>query len=183
MLEQHVVDDRQGRQRGELFLEVGLETVAVAVDDAVLEPLLDRPPRPVFTYHRGGVDALEQRRYELGERVEVVAAAVVHEVEGDVATRSSILCIGMMRAAWTMAASRPASRHSCRNTLLSTCRIAGLKPKLMFDTPRTVHTPGSSALMRRMPSIVSMPSWRLSSMPVARVSVLQSNRRSLASRP
>ena len=53
-------------------------------------------------------------------------------------TWSSILCIGMMRAACTMAASRPASRHSCRNTLLSTWRIAGLRPKLTFETPRMV---------------------------------------------
>ena len=76
-------------------------------------------------------------------------------------------CIGMMRAACTMAASSPASRHSWRNTLFSTCRADGLKPKLMFDSPSTVQTPGISVLMRRIPSIVSMPSWRLSSIPVA----------------
>ena len=48
----------------------------------------------------------------------------------------------------------------------------------MFDSPSTVQTSGISVLMRRMPSIVSMPSLRLSSIPVASVSVLQSNSRS-----
>ena len=35
-------------QRGELLVEVGLEAVALAVDDAVLESLLDRPARAVL---------------------------------------------------------------------------------------------------------------------------------------
>ena len=37
---------------GELLVEVGLEAVAVAVDDAVLEPLLDRPARAVLLLDR-----------------------------------------------------------------------------------------------------------------------------------
>ena len=54
----------------ELLVEVGLEAVAVAVDDAVLQPLLDRPARAVLALDRGGLDALEQR-HELGQRVVV----------------------------------------------------------------------------------------------------------------
>ena len=69
---------------GELLVEVGLEAVAVAVDDAVLEALLDRPARAVLLLDRRRVDALEQR-HELGERVVAVAAAVVDEVERDLA--------------------------------------------------------------------------------------------------
>ena len=56
------------------FVEVGFEAVAVAVDDAVLQPLLDRPARAVFLLDRAGFDALEQR-HELGERVVVLARA------------------------------------------------------------------------------------------------------------
>ena len=41
----------------------------------------------------------------------------------------------MIRAACTMAASSPASTHSCRNTELSTWRAAGLRPNDTFDTP------------------------------------------------
>ena len=67
----------------------------------------------------------------------------------------SIFDSGMIRAACTMAASRPASAHSWRNTLLSTWRAAGLRPNDTLDTPSTVCTPGISALMRRIASIVA----------------------------
>ncbi len=83
-LEQHVVDDRQCRPRHQLLVEVGFEPVAVAVDDAVLEALLDGPVRPVFLYDGRRVDAFEER-HQLGERVVAVAAAVVHEVERELA--------------------------------------------------------------------------------------------------
>ena len=72
-----------GRRR-ELLVEVGLEAVAVAVDDAVLEALLDRPAGAVLALDRARVDALE-RAEELGERVVVVAAPVVDQVERDLA--------------------------------------------------------------------------------------------------
>ena len=80
-------------------------------------------------------------------------------------------------------ASRPASTHSCRNTELRTWRAAGLRPNETLDRPRMVETPGSSALMRRMPSMVSMPSRRLSSMPVDRGRASGSKMRSAGSRP
>ncbi len=81
-VEQHVVDDRERGQRAELLVEIGFEAVAVAVDDAVLQPLLDRPARTVFALDGAGLDAFEQR-HELGERVVALAATVVDEVEGD----------------------------------------------------------------------------------------------------
>ena len=90
-VEQHVVDDRERRPRGELLVEVGFETVPVAVDDAVLEPLLDRPARPVLLLDRARLDPLEQG-HELGQRVVVVAAAVVDEVERDLAGRARRSC-------------------------------------------------------------------------------------------
>ena len=44
-------------------------------------------------------------------------------------------------------------------------------PNETFDTPRLVNTPGSSALMRRIPSMVSIPERVNSSSPVASVKV------------
>ena len=84
-LEQHVVHDRQApgaisswRSRSDL------ETVAVAVDDPVLEELLDGPVGAVLLLDRARVDVLEQLEQHL-ERVVVVAAPVVDEVERDLA--------------------------------------------------------------------------------------------------
>ena len=82
-----------------------------------------------------------------------------------------------------MAESRPACTHSCRKTELSTWRAAGLRPKDTLDRPSTVDTPGSSALIRRMPSMVSIPSSRLSSMPVDSGSASGSNSRSSGASP
>ena len=48
------------------------------------EALLDRPAGAVLLLDRARLDALEQR-HELGERVVAVAAAVVDEVERDLA--------------------------------------------------------------------------------------------------
>ena len=73
---------------------------------------------------------------------------------------------GMIFAACTIAESRPACTHSWRNTELSTWRAAGERPKETLETPSVVYTPGSSALMRRMASMVAMPSPRRSSSPV-----------------
>ena len=86
---------------------------------------------------------------------------------------------GMIRAACTMAASSPASRHSCRNTELSAWRAAGLRPNETFDRPSTVCAPGSSALMRRMASMVAIASPRRSSPPVDSGNVSASKIRSL----
>ena len=61
--------------------------------------------------------------------------------------------------------------------------MAGFRPKLTLDTPSTVETPGNSALMRRMASIVSMPSRRRSSWPVPSGNVRASKIRSPGSRP
>ena len=40
----------------------------------------------------------------------------------------------------------PACTHSCRNTELSTCRAAGLRPNETFEMPRVVAPPGSRRL-------------------------------------
>ena len=63
---------------------------------------------------------------------------------------------GMIFAACTMAESSPACTHSWRNTEFNTWRAAGLRPKETLETPSVVYTPGSSALMRRMASMVAM---------------------------
>ncbi len=57
--------------------------------------------------------------------------------------------------------------HSFRNTELSTTRAAGLSPNEMLDKPSVVCTSGYSRLTSRMASMVSMPSRRVSSCPVA----------------
>ena len=77
----------------------------------------------------------------------------------------------MMCAGLTIAASRPACTQWCRNTELSTARASGVRPKLTFETPRIVETPGSSRLIRRMPSIVSFAESIHSASPVASVNV------------
>ncbi len=72
------IDERRlGRQR---LGQVSVESVAVAVDDALLQPILDRPARPVLLLERGGLDVLEESE-ELLERVVVVGATVVDEIE------------------------------------------------------------------------------------------------------
>ncbi len=74
-------------------------------------------------------------------------------------------------------------RVSCRNTELSTCRAAGLRPKEMLERPRVVCTSGYSVLSCRIASIVSMPSRRVSSWPVAIGKVRVSTRMSPTRHP
>ena len=60
--EQHVVDDRQRlAPAGEGFVELVGEAVALAVDDALLQPLLDRPAGAVLA-----LDACRPRRRRSG---------------------------------------------------------------------------------------------------------------------
>ena len=67
--EQHVVDDAEGgRARGERLVEVGLEAVAVAVDDALAEAVLDGPVGAVLLLDRG---------LHVGEDVEQLVQRVV----------------------------------------------------------------------------------------------------------
>ncbi len=83
----------------------------------------------------------------------------------------------------TIARSSPASTQWCRKTELSTARAPGDTPNDTFDTPSDVCTPGSSALMRRMPSIVSTADGRHSSSPVVSVKVSASKMSASRSRP
>ena len=76
-----------------------------------------------------------------------------------------------MSAGWTIARSRPASTQWCRKTLFSTSRAALPKPNETLLTPSEVSTPGSAALISRIPSIVSTAESLNSSEPVASVNV------------
>ena len=63
-------------------VEVALEPVAVAVDDALAQPLVDRPVGVVVRGARVDLDPLEEGQ-QLLQRVVVVGAPVVDEVEAD----------------------------------------------------------------------------------------------------
>ena len=71
----------------------------------------------------------------------------------------------------TIARSSPASTQWCRKTELSTDRAGWETPKLTFETPSEVLTPGSASLIALIPSIVSTADGRHSSSPVVSVKV------------
>ena len=83
----------------------------------------------------------------------------------------------------TIARSSPASTQWCRKTELSTARAASPMPKETLETPSEVSTPGSSALISRMPSIVSTADGFHSSSPVVSVNVSASKISSCGSIP
>ena len=83
----------------------------------------------------------------------------------------------------TIARSSPASTQWWRKTELSTARGCGETPNDTFETPSEVLTPGISALIRRMPSIVSTALGFHSSSPVVRVKVSASKISSSGSKP
>ena len=66
---------------------------------------------------------------------------------------------------------------------MSTARAPGETPKETFETPSEVFTPGISALIAAIPSIVSTAEGRHSSSPVVSVNVRQSKISSSGSRP
>ena len=85
-LQEGVVDDLEGRTLRQRLVQVGLQAVLLAVDDAALQPLVQRQGEKFLgaaVLHRLGVDALEQL-HELLQRVVALAAAVVDQVEGGV---------------------------------------------------------------------------------------------------
>ena len=96
---------------------------------------------------------------------------------------SGISPYGVMWLGLTIARSRPASTQWCRKTELRTARAPGEIPKETLDTPSEVFTPGSSALIRRMPSIVATAEGRHSASPVVSVKVSASKISSSGSRP
>ena len=71
----------------------------------------------------------------------------------------------------TIARSSPASTQWWRKTELRIARAFGETPNDTFDTPSEVFTPGSSFLMRLMPSIVATAEGLHSSSPVVSVNV------------
>ncbi|MQY13282.1 hypothetical protein SRB5_34260 [Streptomyces sp. RB5] len=83
-VQQRLVDDVQGRTVGESGVEIGLEAVLLAVDDAGLEPLLQRKGGELLGLRGAqgfGGGALEEFQQAL-EGVVALAAAVVDQVEG-----------------------------------------------------------------------------------------------------
>ncbi len=96
---------------------------------------------------------------------------------------SGISPYGVMWFGLTIARSSPASTQWCRKTELRTARAGCETPKETFETPSEVWTPGISALMRRMPSIVATALGRHSSSPVVSVKVRQSKISASGSRP
>ena len=95
----------------------------------------------------------------------------------------AIRCSGLILETWTMAPVMPAFTAWSRNTLFSTCRAAGFRPKEMLDRPRMIWMSGNSSRIMRMPSSVHWPSLRSSSLPVAMVKVSGSISRSDCGRP
>ena len=83
--QEHVVDDvERGESGRQGLVEVGTQPVAVAVDDALLEPALDGPAGAVLLLDRMGLDVLEDGEQRL-ERVVARGrvAPVVDQVEAD----------------------------------------------------------------------------------------------------
>ena len=83
----------------------------------------------------------------------------------------------------TIARSSPASTQWCRKTEFRTERAGRPMPKETLETPSDVFTPGSSALISRMPSIVSTADGFHSSSPVVSVKVSASKISSSRSMP
>src|SRR5215207_2029599 len=96
---------------------------------------------------------------------------------------SGISAYGVMWFGFTIARSSPAWTQWCRKTELRTAWAGGETPKETLETPSEVFTPGSSALTRLIPSIVSIADGRHSSSPVVRVKVSASKIRASGSSP
>ena len=94
-----------------------------------------------------------------------------------------IFVSGRMLPASTMAASRPARTASCRKTEFKIFRAAGERPNEMLLRPSTQPTPGSAALMSRMPASVWSALSRRVSSPAPMVKVSASNSRSCGRSP
>ena len=126
------------------LVEVGLDPVAVAVDDAVLERRspTGQPDRSSCSTFELSTPSNMSR--SIVQRVVAVAPAVVDEVEADLPGLLVDRFIGMIRAACTMAESSPACWHSCRNTEFRTWRIAGLQAERHVRQPE--DGPGAGQL-------------------------------------
>ena len=91
--EKRIIDDLESRSGDECLVEIGLKTLALTVDDSSFEPLIERQ-RCEFLSPRGihafGLDALEEIEEAAqgvirGNALVIKDAAVVHEIEGDLA--------------------------------------------------------------------------------------------------
>ncbi len=143
--QQVLVDDGQRRLLGHRLVEVGLQAVALAVDDAPRKPFQQRqlgqlgrratpstrpPTRPRTV---PSVPAAGRSPRGGGRRPDPALLRAVPRGSGSSAGSCE---------ACTIAESSPASWHSCRNTELSTWRAAGFRPNEMFDSPSVVCTSG-----------------------------------------
>ena len=110
------------------------------------------------------LEVLDQARQRVGTAIEHEIVAQLAYARLDLEVRHDLLGV-------TSAQSRPASTQWCRKTEFNAARAAGLRPNETFEMPSDVSTPGSSRLIRRMPSIVSVADVRNSASPVASVNV------------
>ena len=156
------------------LVEVGFQAVALAVDDALRQPFQQRQFREL-----GGARSPSTTQPRRPRTCPSAPAAGRNPRGGGrrrdparprAAPRGSGSSAGSCDAC-TIAESRPASWHSCRNTELSTWRAAGFRPNEMFDRPSVVCTSGCFCLSSRIASMVSRPSLRDSSWPVQIVNV------------
>ncbi len=185
--EQGVVDDvERGHAAGQGLVQIGLEAVAVPVDDALVEAALDGPAAAVFLARgrrprplRTGASSSWQRVVAPG-RVTAVVDQVEAHLDGprvDLVERHDPGRVddGGVEAGLL--------------ALVQEDRVEGVAggrvqaEATRWTSPTMVPTPGSAALMRRMPSMVSMPSRRLSSMPVDSGSTRGSKSRSVGVEP
>ena len=149
------------RQR---LVEVGLQPVALAVDDPPLEPLEQRQRGQLL-----GPRLPSPTRPMTPSNSSMNSAAAGRSPRGGGRRSGRARPRAARRRSWPSAGSSPRARspcrarpstHSCRNTEFSTCRAAGLRPNEMFERPRVVCTSGCRRLSSRIASIVSMPSRR-----------------------
>ena len=120
-----------------------------------------RPRRPPRTCPRSGA---MKRSSASSRRLKTRSSASSRSSSG-------ISAYGVMWFGLTIARSSPASTQWCRKTELSTERAGRPMPNETLETPSEVLTPGSSALISRMPSIVSTADGFHSSSPVVSVKV------------
>ena len=179
--------DKRGGAPAHGQVEVGFDAVAVAVDDPVLEPRrFDRPPAPCPPWRRPKeADTPSKIGQQFAQRVVALAPPVVDEVEGTSAAPARRPSTGggsSTHGRWRRPA-RPAT-HSWRYTELSTCRAAGLEAEGDVGQPEDREDAGQLRLdPAGCPRGVSIPSRRLSSIPVESGKARASNIRSVGAQP
>ena len=180
--QQHVVERRDRADLLDAAVDLVLDAVLLAAQDVQVQRLLG-------LHARGRVGrALVSASAPLHSKCSMNRSSASSrrlKTRSSASSRSSsvISPYGVMWFGLTIARSSPASTQWCRKTEFRTARAPGPTPKETFETPSDVFTPGSSALTRRMPSIVSTADGFHSSSPVVSVNVRTSKISSSRSRP